>query len=188
MYKEFIKISGYNDFEHFVQKVNYFQDSIFREVEIISKGYVDSENRMYGDNEAYNIRTIIHTQHNNGYCIDLIFEDVTEYTFFSMYEIEVELVNDVDEIILYLSQPGTNKRSNITAKAMWYRVHEKDCLGRKLLLGQPIPINDTKFASILSDGWVQCELCSESWKASEYQEYIECPSCGVVYINPCLGK
>jgi len=184
MYNKYIKINDYNDFEYFVQKVNYFQDSMLREVEILSRGYVDRENRMYGDNGPYDIRVIIHTQHNSGYCIDLIFEEVTEYVFFSMYEIDVELVNDVDEIIMYLSQPGTTKRAYVKAKAMSYRILDKDCLGKKSLISQPIYINDAKLANDLGDDWVQCDSCSESWEVKKDQEFIVCPNCDMIYINP----
>jgi hypothetical protein len=184
MYK---KIQYYGDFDALLEKVGFFQDSLLREIEIISRGYVSKDNKMFGDIDPYDMRMIFHSQYAGGCCIDIIFHDVIKYSFIAAYEIVVNLDYDENDTVIYLSQPGTQARSFVKCKSLQYRVHRSGLLGRKLLLGSPIPTDNSCMTSVLDDTWLQCDSCSDAWEANLTQEFTQCPSCGLIYVNPLFS-
>jgi hypothetical protein len=123
----------------FLESVDHFHDAILREVAVLAHGYVDSELRMFGDVEPYDVRFIIQMQSADTPVIELIFEDVNELALQPAMALAPSGSFKAGEITLRLGDPLSGVFVGVRARRGKYQVLDRSHLGQGLLAVIPIP-------------------------------------------------
>lgn len=172
-------IERQEDFEVFFNSVNWFHDSILRELSLVSRGYVDVDRKMWGDCEPSDLRLILQTQSDKAPCVEIIFEDVNLCSFLPDNIIEPSGTLKDGTIIFYLNK---NTSPTAIAKHMKYRILSNKYLGKNLITIKNIPIGELKPLIKIERNWGQCPSCLEAWEYNPELDTTICPNCGLACV------
>ena len=174
-------VKSVDDIHHLLQQVNYFHDSLLREISVLSRGFVNEKLWMYGDSEPFDARLIFQMQNEIIPCIELIFEDILEIRLHPSALMEYGIRMDDNHFVMYQQDEKTNiiERDLIRSKYLRYRLLDRSLLGSELYLTEEIEENELPSALILSEdpNWIQCPLCQNTYAIRKKRRIVRCPKC-----------
>ncbi len=178
----FSYVQNEKDIELLLDVVDKFHDGLLKEFECVGRGYVDNSLLMYDDLNPLDCRIVIQQQSNKSPCTELIFEEVSFFSFFSGDFLEPKIFFDKSNINFHFTFGKSLKAPKIVAKKLKYKVWGVDKLGRSPLYTEIIPFGEIREANFVKDDWVECSHCGEIWEAKrKYLTFDQCATCAAIY-------
>lgn len=180
----YTKIDSQAVLDRFLDDVHHFHDTVLRELALLARAYVDDELHMFGDADPYDARLVFQMQSADTPCVELVFEGVTEISFWSKMVLSPSGRYAEDGITVVLAKPFGGDFFGVKAQGAKYRVLDRSFLGQETLAVEPIPVGENQVALDLGDGWVQCPACSNVVQTTRPAKMVRCDDCGMVLEVP----
>lgn len=121
-FKSYSIIEDQRALDSFFSCVNYFHDSLLKEVTILSRGYVNKDLFMHGDCAPQDIRLIVQMQSKETPCVEMLFKDIKTFNIESGFSLEPNGKIEDGLITIYFAEEEYKDLFKIVAKSMKYRI------------------------------------------------------------------